>query len=118
MLTDPLNRAATSVSDLKLKKKASGFQKLKLSTFSTASIIFTHWLSVSLSPIHSNILLPLHLLLLLEFCQYIACMLLVAVGAILTQKVVRDNEEDKAIIEEQEREFNMKVSKVEKDTTN
>ncbi|MGG1535081.1 YiaA/YiaB family inner membrane protein [Brevibacillus agri] len=49
---------------------------------------------------------------------YIACMLLVAVGAILTQKVVRDNEEDKAIIEEQEREFNMKVSKVEKDTTN
>lgn len=48
---------------------------------------------------------------------YIACMLLVAVGAILTQKVVRDNDEDKAIIEEQEREFNLKVSKVEKDTT-
>jgi len=48
---------------------------------------------------------------------YIACMLLVAVGAILTQKVVRDNEEDKAIIEEQEREFNLKVSKVEKETS-
>lgn len=48
---------------------------------------------------------------------YIACMLLVAVGAILTQKVVRDNEEDKAIIEEQEREFNLKVSKVEKENT-
>jgi uncharacterized membrane protein YiaA len=46
---------------------------------------------------------------------YIACMLLVAVGSILTQKVVRDNEEDKAIIEEQEREFNLKVSKADKE---
>lgn len=34
---------------------------------------------------------------------YIAVMLLVAVGAILTQKVVRDNSEDDAIIEEQKR---------------
>ncbi|MED1781586.1 YiaA/YiaB family inner membrane protein [Brevibacillus fortis] len=47
---------------------------------------------------------------------YIACMLLVAVGSILTQKVVRDNAEDRAIIEEQERELNLKVSKAEKDT--
>ncbi|HLR72024.1 MAG TPA: YiaA/YiaB family inner membrane protein [Pseudogracilibacillus sp.] len=34
---------------------------------------------------------------------YIAVMILVAVGAILTQKVVRDNAEDDAIIEEQKR---------------
>ncbi len=33
---------------------------------------------------------------------YIAVMLLVAVGAILTQKVVRDNAEDDAIIAEEE----------------
>ncbi|MGK5512094.1 hypothetical protein [Brevibacillus formosus] len=43
-------------------------------------------------------------------------MLLVAVGSILMQKVVRDNAEDRAIIEEQEREFNLKVSKAEKET--
>lgn len=34
---------------------------------------------------------------------YIAVMLLVAVGAILTQKVARDNAEDNDIIEEQRR---------------
>lgn len=34
---------------------------------------------------------------------YIAVMILVAVGAILTQKVTRDNAEDDALIEEQER---------------
>jgi uncharacterized membrane protein YiaA len=36
---------------------------------------------------------------------YIAVMLLVAVGAILTQKVARDNSEDDQIIAEQERKF-------------
>ncbi len=35
---------------------------------------------------------------------YIAVMILVAVGAILTQKVTRDNAEDNEIIAEQERE--------------
>ncbi|HZG71416.1 MAG TPA: YiaA/YiaB family inner membrane protein [Chondromyces sp.] len=35
---------------------------------------------------------------------YIAVMILVAVGAILTQKVTRDNAEDKEILEEQERQ--------------
>ncbi|PZX02887.1 YiaA/B family two helix domain-containing protein [Psychrobacillus insolitus] len=44
---------------------------------------------------------------------YIAVMMLVAVGAILTQKVIRDNSEDNDIIEEQEREFNMKVKESE-----
>ncbi|MEI3606344.1 YiaA/YiaB family inner membrane protein [Pseudogracilibacillus sp. SE30717A] len=38
---------------------------------------------------------------------YIAVMILVAVGAILTQKVVRDNAEDDAIIEEQKRKQNL-----------
>ena len=41
---------------------------------------------------------------------YIACMILVAVGAILTQKVVRDNAEDNDIIAEQERQINLKLS--------
>lgn len=36
---------------------------------------------------------------------YIACMILVAVGSIITQKVVRDNAEDTDIIEAQEREY-------------
>lgn len=36
---------------------------------------------------------------------YIACMILVAVGSIITQKVVRDNAEDNDIIEAQEREY-------------
>lgn len=35
---------------------------------------------------------------------YIACMLLVAVGAILTQKVVRDNFEDDDLIKEQQQQ--------------
>ncbi|MBU8785841.1 MULTISPECIES: YiaA/YiaB family inner membrane protein [Bacillus] len=38
---------------------------------------------------------------------YIAVMILVAVGAILTQKVTRDNAEDNEIIAEQERRQNM-----------
>lgn len=37
---------------------------------------------------------------------YIAVMLLVAVGAILTQKVVRDNAEDNEILEELKRKEN------------
>ncbi|MFD1851460.1 YiaA/YiaB family inner membrane protein [Oceanobacillus bengalensis] len=37
---------------------------------------------------------------------YVAVMLLVAVGAILTQKVTRDNAEDDEIIEEQKRKEN------------
>lgn len=37
---------------------------------------------------------------------YIAVMILVAVGAILTQKVTRDNAEDNDILAEQERQFN------------
>lgn len=42
-------------------------------------------------------------LLLSEKGYYIACMILVAVGAITTQKVVRDNAEDNSIIAEEER---------------
>lgn len=38
---------------------------------------------------------------------YIAVMILVAVGAILTQKVTRDNAEDNEIIAEQEQERQM-----------
>ncbi|WFF94187.1 YiaA/YiaB family inner membrane protein [Bacillus paralicheniformis] len=38
---------------------------------------------------------------------YIAVMILVAVGAILTQKVTRDNAEDNEIIAEQERRQNL-----------
>lgn len=38
---------------------------------------------------------------------YIAVMILVAVGAILTQKVTRDNAEDNKIIAEQERRQNL-----------
>ncbi|MBP2259038.1 YiaA/YiaB family inner membrane protein [Virgibacillus alimentarius] len=38
---------------------------------------------------------------------YIAVMILVAVGAILTQKVTRDNAEDDEIIAEQERDQNI-----------
>ncbi|PLR69075.1 MULTISPECIES: YiaA/YiaB family inner membrane protein [Bacillaceae] len=38
---------------------------------------------------------------------YIAVMILVAVGAILTQKVTRDNAEDDEIIAEQERKQNL-----------
>ena len=37
---------------------------------------------------------------------YIAVMILVAVGAILTQKVTRDNAEDDEILAEQERHLN------------
>jgi len=37
---------------------------------------------------------------------YIAVMILVAVGAILTQKVTRDNAEDNDILAEQERQLN------------
>jgi len=44
---------------------------------------------------------------------YIAVMLLVAVGAILTQKVVRDNAEDDYIIEEQKRNAVIKQKKSE-----
>jgi uncharacterized membrane protein YiaA len=40
---------------------------------------------------------------------YIAVMLLCIVGAILTQKVVRDNEEDDAIISDQEVELKLKL---------
>lgn len=36
---------------------------------------------------------------------YIACMILVAVGSIITQKVIRDNAEDNDIIEAQERAY-------------
>ena len=39
---------------------------------------------------------------------YIAVMILVAVGAILTQKVTRDNAEDDDIIAEQERQKSLK----------
>lgn len=46
---------------------------------------------------------------------YIACMLLVAVGAILTQKVARDNYEDSEAIAEQERQYNLKISESKKD---
>lgn len=42
---------------------------------------------------------------------YIAVMMLVAVGAILTQKVVRDNAEDDQIIAEQERLIAISSSK-------
>ncbi|WP_163102026.1 YiaA/YiaB family inner membrane protein [Peribacillus alkalitolerans] len=45
---------------------------------------------------------------------YVAVMLLCIVGAILTQKVVRDNAEDDDIIKEQERELTIKVSSAEK----
>ncbi|HJV44783.1 MAG TPA: YiaA/YiaB family inner membrane protein [Bacillota bacterium] len=38
---------------------------------------------------------------------YLAVMILVAVGSILTQKVVRDNAEDEAIIAEQERMYSL-----------
>ncbi|HEY9578008.1 MAG TPA: YiaA/YiaB family inner membrane protein [Pseudobacillus sp.] len=41
---------------------------------------------------------------------YIAVMILVAVGAILTQKVTRDNAEDNEIIAEQERERQQSIS--------
>lgn len=41
---------------------------------------------------------------------YIAVMILVAVGAILTQKVVRDNAEDNEIIAEQERQLSLKLT--------
>lgn len=41
---------------------------------------------------------------------YIAVMILVAVGAILTQKVTRDNAEDNEIIAEQERERQQGIS--------
>lgn len=44
---------------------------------------------------------------------YIACMLLVAVGAIITQKVVRDNAEDAEIIAEQERQQAIELKKLE-----
>ncbi|NEU31145.1 hypothetical protein GN156_10175 [bacterium LRH843] len=37
---------------------------------------------------------------------YIACMLLISVGSILTQKVVRDNTEDDEIIKEQQSQLN------------
>ncbi|MFT8320745.1 MAG: YiaA/YiaB family inner membrane protein [Bacillus sp. (in: firmicutes)] len=37
---------------------------------------------------------------------YIAVMILVAVGAILTQKVTRDNAEDNEILAEQDRKYN------------
>ncbi|MFF3022855.1 YiaA/YiaB family inner membrane protein [Gottfriedia sp. NPDC057948] len=50
---------------------------------------------------------------------YIAVMLLVAVGSILTQKVVRDNAEDDDIIAEQEVQLKMKLdSSTKKETTN
>jgi uncharacterized membrane protein YiaA len=45
---------------------------------------------------------------------YIATMLLVAIGAILTQKVTRDNAEDNAIIEDQERELGIKLKETER----
>lgn len=43
---------------------------------------------------------------------YIAVMILVAVGAILTQKVTRDNAEDNDIIAEQEQERQMNSNRV------
>lgn len=43
---------------------------------------------------------------------YIAVMILVAVGAILTQKVTRDNAEDNDIIAEQEQERQMSSIRV------
>jgi len=50
---------------------------------------------------------------------YIAVMLLVAVGSILTQKVVRDNAEDDDIIADQEVQLKMKLdSSTKKETTN
>ncbi|MEK4029437.1 MULTISPECIES: YiaA/YiaB family inner membrane protein [Bacillaceae] len=45
---------------------------------------------------------------------YIAVMILVAVGAILTQKVTRDNAEDNEIIAEQERERQQGISSISK----
>lgn len=46
---------------------------------------------------------------------YIATMLLVAVGAILTQKVVRDNAEDDFIIADQEVELKLKLDNSKKE---
>lgn len=46
---------------------------------------------------------------------YFAVMLLVAVGAILTQKVVRDNAEDDDIIADQEMQLKMKLDSTKKD---
>ena len=43
---------------------------------------------------------------------YIAVMILVAVGAILTQKVTRDNAEDNDIIAEQEQERQMSSNRI------
>ncbi|MCP8971294.1 YiaA/YiaB family inner membrane protein [Ectobacillus ponti] len=43
---------------------------------------------------------------------YFAVMLLVGVGAILTQKVVRDNAEDDDIIEQEKRQFALMQEKV------
>lgn len=43
---------------------------------------------------------------------YIAVMILVAVGAILTQKVTRDNAEDNDIIAEQEQERQMSGNRI------
>lgn len=43
---------------------------------------------------------------------YIAVMILVAVGAILTQKVTRDNAEDNDIIAEQEQERHMSGNRI------
>lgn len=50
-----------------------------------------------------------HALQLNEKGYYIACMLIVAFGAILTQKVVRDNAEDDDIITEAERKRALRV---------
>ena len=47
---------------------------------------------------------------------YIAVMLLVAVGAILTQKVVRDNAEDDDIIADQEIQLKMKLDNSKKES--
>lgn len=47
---------------------------------------------------------------------YIAVMLLVAVGAILTQKVVRDNAEDDDIIADQEIQLKMKLDSSKKES--
>ncbi len=49
---------------------------------------------------------------------YIAVMLLVAVGSILTQKVVRDNAEDDDIIADQEIQLKMKLDSSTKKETN
>lgn len=49
---------------------------------------------------------------------YIAVMLLVAVGLILTQKVVRDNAEDDDIIADQEVQLKMKLDSSTKKETN